>query len=357
MARMGKSKKSFREIVEEQRAWQNALRDEMVSWNHESLQQDYQYRYGFLQKICEQAGVDFAKMEKELAVQHGKNTEQAMEHLAELEQKVIKRVAREKEDFNRNAALYAEATSGAYEKFFHNPTLRMKTPVDYWPERTSPPPGMYGGGGDIPRAEINPAADLVVHPTTGAEVPVELHPSCSATVGPDFCEGTAEASLAQHLIYEHDAPPGDWFWLDRVWIALEAFGCTTRYTGHSVGAISQTLELRTQTEWGFKLSIRQEGWSTGVVIVDWSDSRSAGARMFWESEIVACEPVIYDQTLRTSPSSVILLQGDESGGGRVEVHLEIWCRAFAHSKDATSSVSFSPPNGITVREIALIPRG
>lgn len=357
----GKSKKLFREIIDEKNTWRRDLRDETIKLNRKNRENEHKYQYDLMRRICKQAGIDFEKYEKEIERKQRTKQKNAMKNLLDLEGKVKERVAREKEVFDRSAALYAKATEGAYRQIFHNPALRMKIPWDYWTEITSPTPGMYGGGGEgstIPRAEANPAAELEVHPTSGEEVPLELHPACVADVGPDYCCGSADASLSQHLVFEHDAPRGDWFWVDRIWVALSAFGVVSRYSGHAVFALSQTLELRNDIEWGFRASIRQEGWSSGVVIMEETLANLPSfPRWFWESEMTSSEPIIYDDTLRTSPSSVILLQGEESGGGRVQVHLEFWCRAYANTKDAFASINFAPPNGIKIREVTLIPYG
>jgi hypothetical protein len=160
------------------------------------------------------------------------------------------------------------------------------------------------------------------------------------------------------MIYEHDAPPGNWFWVDRIWIALSAFGVASQFSGNAVVALSQRLELRTEVKCGIKVSIRQDGWHRGVRIVDEEIFDTATMpRWWWESEMTSSEPVIYDETLRTTPSTVVMLQGRDSGGGRIQVHVEVYCRAFAHSKNAMSSISFRSPMGIDIREVTLIPYG
>ena len=228
--------------------------------------------------------------------------------------------------------------------------------MDYWTEDESLPPGMWGGRGEIPRAEITPDADFEVHPSTGEEVPIELHPRCSARVGSDRCDGWADAALSQHLIYEHDPPAGRLVlgrpYLDRtfsIWLCIEVLRSPgrdwqpTAWSRKDIGGV------------GIQAQYLPGQFASRIVIANYQDSMRSGTRMWWEGENDWCVPIIYDDTMQTSPSTVILLQGEESGGGRVQVHLEIWCHAFACTKDAYAEISFASPNGITVREIAVIP--
>ena len=90
MARMGKSKKTFREIIEKRRSWQRELRNEVARLSAGNFAGEIADRRDLFMTVCEQAGVDFDEIEKKVARHDRKRAVKAEKQIARLKRKSSK---------------------------------------------------------------------------------------------------------------------------------------------------------------------------------------------------------------------------------------------------------------------------
>ena len=356
---------SIRDAIARERAWIRQSRNQSDQLNQGLHRSRVDAETDLVSQLAKQAGVDFEAVRRQVERRHDVQFRQVQRELGRLQKMVSAEVGRARKQFDRAARYYAAKTAKAYEQAFHNPALRMKIPVDYWAEDTSPPPPMYGGseGAEIPTTEVVAGADLFPHPVTGAEVATTLHPFLRAEIGHDFRVATATASLSQHLIYQHDPPEDDWFWVDRLWIALSAFGSGCHYRGDKTCLMSEALGGITSYACWCTVRLSQEiggrwiGWAPVLSVPIESFSTHPPQFIEFEGSITSCAAIAYDQTLTTSSPTSIMLLGRNNGGGPVRVHVEIRCSAQAYFRHAFASIGFDEPGAISIREIAVIPHG
>jgi hypothetical protein len=237
------------------------------------------------------------------------------------------------------------------DEFSHNPPIRMKTPLLYETEDTSPDIGMQGGAGRVsaPSQVMERNADFYTSNVTGEEVADEFYPVCGALAGSDLKYGEAITSFTQRSTYMVSSPH-ERMVVPRVMLAFSAFGSASADSGDVPCFPSEYLYRRAVASCRLRLRILQEGWSFPRTLIDHEIASVHHDARFPDTQIVYFE---HTEPLVVTPGEFLLLESQE-GSRYIIAQVELQLFANAGFRNAHARISFEQPGGIRIDEIALL---
>ncbi|MCP3965710.1 MAG: hypothetical protein GY750_15250 [Lentisphaerae bacterium] len=344
-------KSPLRKKIERERQWKRNLDKKIEANDLKILEARKAGRKKIMLAVADKAGVDLEKIDKDAQARHKAERRKADEALKEIREDIEKKVIKERREFKVTSGKYIKTCEEAYKKRLSNPSLRMKTPAEWWGETRTRDFGVRGSRFEFPIQEADP--DFLVEDG----FVTSLHPRCHVDARSDIQCEPAYATTQQTMIFRHSAPTMPFFFVGTVWVSLAAMG-----TCHGFAGDGPCLPCLVTSGRGVSLhldvSVSQDGpWGTELwtdVINERIHSYSLGGE---EGGLTLGEPIIFSRPFRAFTSAMMLIS-EERGGGPVNVIVTLTCSAATFYKDEYHNISFEHGVGeIRIPEVTLVHSG
>lgn len=344
-------KSPLRKKIEEEREWRRNLKKKLEAKDLKIMEARNVGRKEMMFSIAKKAGMDLNKIQEEINARHAAERREVDKQLKEIREEITKKTIRKRRELEVARGIYIKTCKDAYEKRLSNPSLRMKTPAEWWGETETKDFGMRGGGFEFPRQEADP--DFFEE---GIFL-TSLHPRCHVDARGDIQCESAYARTLQTLIFRHNPPEMPFFFVGTVWVSLLAFGTNYGFAGDGPCIPCLVTHFRGVDLW-LEVSVSQEGpWGleewTGVI-----DERIYGFMLGGEEGgLVEADTILFNRPLIALTSAMMLIS-EEVGGGPVSVIVTLKCRAASFYKEEYHNISFERGVGeIRIPEVTLIHSG